>query len=67
VLATLGKLRREHGVTVALADQNAIAALRMADRGYVLDTGRVVAGGTAAALQGDERLRTAYLGTGVEA
>ena len=57
VLATLGKLRREHGVTVALADQNAIAALRMADRGYVLDTGRVVAGGTAAALQGDERLQ----------
>jgi branched-chain amino acid transport system ATP-binding protein len=67
VLATLGKLRREHGVTVALADQNAAAALRMADRGYVLDSGRVVAGGDAAALQGDERLRTAYLGTGVEA
>ncbi len=67
VLATLGKLRREHGVTVALADQNAAAALRMADRGYVLDSGRVVAGGDAAALQGDERLRAAYLGTGVEA
>ncbi len=67
VLATLGRLRREHGVTVALADQNAAAALRMADRGYVLDTGRVVAGGTAAALQSDERLRSAYLGTGVEA
>src|ERR1700722_15720665 len=38
VLATLGKLRRDQGVTVALADQNAFATLRMADRGYVLDT-----------------------------
>ncbi|HUK58041.1 MAG TPA: ABC transporter ATP-binding protein [Stellaceae bacterium] len=67
VLATLSKLRREHGVTVTLADQNAAAALRMADRGYVLDTGYVVAGGDAASLQSDERLRAAYLGTGVEA
>jgi len=67
VLATLAKLRREQNVTVALADQNASAALRMADRGYVLDTGRVVASGSAAALQGDDRLRAAYLGSGVEA
>jgi branched-chain amino acid transport system ATP-binding protein len=66
VLTTLAKLRREQNVTVVLADQNAFAALRIADRGYVLDTGRVVAGGNAAALQGDERLRTAYLGTGIE-
>ena len=66
VLATLAKLRQEQNVTVVLADQNAFAALRIADRGYVLDTGRVVASGNAAALQGDERLRTAYLGTGVE-
>jgi branched-chain amino acid transport system ATP-binding protein len=67
VLATLGRLRQEQGMTIVLADQNALAALRLADRGYVLDTGRVVASGTAAALQGDARLRAAYLGTGVEA
>jgi len=66
VLATLETLRRDHGVTVALADQNALAALRMADRGYVLDTGRVVASGSAASLQNDDRLRSAYLGTGIE-
>ncbi|MGH7088489.1 MAG: ABC transporter ATP-binding protein, partial [Stellaceae bacterium] len=65
MLQTLARLRREHGVTIALADQNAIATLGMADRGYVLDTGRVVASGSARALQGDERLRSAYLGTGV--
>ncbi|HUZ71502.1 MAG TPA: ABC transporter ATP-binding protein [Stellaceae bacterium] len=67
VLATLGRLQREQGMTIVLADQNALAALRMADRGYVLDTGRVVASGTAAALQTDARLRSAYLGTGIEA
>jgi branched-chain amino acid transport system ATP-binding protein len=65
VLATLGRLQREAGMTIVLADQNALAALRMADRGYVLDTGTVVASGTAAALQGDARLRAAYLGTAV--
>jgi branched-chain amino acid transport system ATP-binding protein len=67
VLATLKRLQGERGMTIVLADQNALAALRMADRGYVLDTGRVVASGTAAALQTDARLRTAYLGTGVGA
>jgi branched-chain amino acid transport system ATP-binding protein len=66
VLATLGRLRSERGMTIVLADQNALAALRLADRAYVLDTGRVVASGTAAALQSDDRLRAAYLGTGVE-
>jgi branched-chain amino acid transport system ATP-binding protein len=65
VLATLGRLRQAQGLTIVLADQNALAALRMADRGYVLDTGRVVASGTAEELQNDARLRTAYLGTGV--
>jgi len=63
VLATLERLQREQGVTVVLADQNALAALRMAHRGYVLDTGQVVATGTAAALQTDARLRSAYLGS----
>jgi branched-chain amino acid transport system ATP-binding protein len=67
VLATLGRLQRDQGMTIVLADQNALAALRMADRGYVLDTGRVVASGTAEALQTDARLRSAYLGTGVGA
>jgi branched-chain amino acid transport system ATP-binding protein len=66
VLGTLERLQREDGVTIVLADQNALAALRMATRGYVLDTGRVVASGSAEELLGDTRLRAAYLGTGVE-
>jgi branched-chain amino acid transport system ATP-binding protein len=65
VLVTLARLRQEQGTTIILADQNALAALRIADRGYVLDTGRVVASGAAAALQSDARLRSAYLGTDI--
>jgi branched-chain amino acid transport system ATP-binding protein len=66
VLATVSRLR-ESGITVLLADQNALAALRMADRAYVLDTGRVVASGPGASLAKDERLWAAYLGSGVAA
>jgi branched-chain amino acid transport system ATP-binding protein len=66
VMATLARLRAA-GITVLLADQNAHAALRIADRAYILDTGRVVAAGTSAALATDDRLRAAYLGGAAEA
>ena len=66
LLATLARLR-DKGITILLADQNAQAALRIADRAYILDTGRVVASGASATLADDARLRAAYLGSGVEA
>jgi branched-chain amino acid transport system ATP-binding protein len=50
------------GVTVLLVEQNAYAALRAADRCYVMETGRVTMSGTADELIADERIRTAYLG-----
>jgi branched-chain amino acid transport system ATP-binding protein len=50
------------GVTVLLVEQNARAALKVADRGYVLETGRVVLSGSAEELLQDERVRKAYLG-----
>jgi branched-chain amino acid transport system ATP-binding protein len=50
------------GVAVLLVEQNARAALALAARGYVLETGRVVAAGTSAALAVDPRIRSAYLG-----
>jgi branched-chain amino acid transport system ATP-binding protein len=53
---------KEDGVTVFLVEQNAAAALDMADRGYVVETGKVVHEGQARALLADERLREAYLG-----
>jgi branched-chain amino acid transport system ATP-binding protein len=66
MLNALAKLR-ERGITVLMADQNALAVLQMADRGYVLDSGRVVAEGTSEDLLKDERLRAAYLGSGLPA
>jgi branched-chain amino acid transport system ATP-binding protein len=50
------------GVTVLLVEQNARAALKVAHRGYVLETGRVVLSGQAEELLQDERVRKAYLG-----
>ena len=50
------------GVTVLLVEQNARAALKVADRGYVLETGQVVLSGPAGELLQDERVRKAYLG-----
>ncbi|MDF2118710.1 ABC transporter ATP-binding protein [Roseiarcaceae bacterium H3SJ34-1] len=61
LLAILQSLRGR-GITIVLADQNAIASLRVADRGYILDTGKVVATGYSKALMEDPALRAAYLG-----
>jgi branched-chain amino acid transport system ATP-binding protein len=53
---------RRHGVTVLLVEQNANEALRISDRTYVLETGRVTVDGPSAELINDPRLRSAYLG-----
>jgi branched-chain amino acid transport system ATP-binding protein len=50
------------GLAVVLVEQNAGAALRLAARGYVLENGRIVLAGPAAALAVDPRVRAAYLG-----
>jgi branched-chain amino acid transport system ATP-binding protein len=52
------------GVSVLLVEQNARYALETASRGYVLQTGRIIASGTCAALRKDARVREAYLGRG---
>ncbi|MDQ2917097.1 MAG: ABC transporter ATP-binding protein [Casimicrobiaceae bacterium] len=51
------------GMTILLAEQNAAMALGVADRAYVLETGRVSLEGTGAELAGDEAVRRNYLGT----
>ena len=48
--------------TVLLAEQNAFAALRIASRAYVIESGRIVLEGTPASLSEDDRVRRAYLG-----
>jgi len=52
----------ESGVAMLVVEQNANVSLSIADRGYVLSTGRLVLEGPAASLQEDEDLRKAYLG-----
>jgi branched-chain amino acid transport system ATP-binding protein len=54
----------EQGVTVLLVEQNARAALRLADYGYVLETGTIALEGPAVDLLHDQRVRHAYLGEG---
>jgi len=61
ILEILAQLKEE-GMTVLLVEQNARAALSIADRGYVIETGRVTASGSAGALLADNRVRTAFLG-----
>jgi branched-chain amino acid transport system ATP-binding protein len=53
---------RDRGTTVLLVEQNVTAALAIADRAYVLETGRIALVGTAGELTHDERVRSAYLG-----
>ncbi|MDF2440443.1 MAG: branched-chain amino acid transport system ATP-binding protein [Abditibacteriota bacterium] len=53
---------RERGVTVLLVEQNAHLSLEIADRAYVLETGRVVMQGPAREIAGDPRVKAAYLG-----
>jgi branched-chain amino acid transport system ATP-binding protein len=65
ILDRLARLR-EGGVTILLVEQNARAALEIADRGYVLETGRVVATGTGLELVADPEISRAYLGRGSE-
>jgi branched-chain amino acid transport system ATP-binding protein len=61
IFRVAGELR-EHGTTILLVEQNARAALRLADRGYVLETGKVVLEGRSEELLADERVQEAYLG-----
>jgi branched-chain amino acid transport system ATP-binding protein len=60
VIASLSK----RGIAVVLVEQNARAALKLADRGYVLETGRITLTGPGKELAGDRRVREAYLGEG---
>ena len=52
----------ESGTTVLLVEQNANAALRCADKGYVLETGRITMQGSGHELLNDQRVKDAYLG-----
>ena len=61
VFAVLADLKAS-GTTMLLVEQNALRALRLADRAYVLDLGRIGLSGTAASLLHDAGVARAYLG-----
>ncbi len=56
------KMLKSQGMTIILAEQNAFAALAIADRGYVLETGNITLTGTGKELISNEQVRAAYLG-----
>jgi len=62
IFETIQELRKKDGYTILLVEQNANQALNMADRGYVMETGRVVLQGESQALRDNEEVQRAYLG-----
>ena len=62
IMQLIGELRERTGLTVLLVEQNARSALRVAERGIVLNVGRVVASDESSRLAADDQLRHAYLG-----
>lgn len=66
ILGMIAQLRKTLGLTVLLVEQNARSALRIADSGYVLETGRVLVQGTAEDLLANRDVQRAYLGRDAE-
>jgi branched-chain amino acid transport system ATP-binding protein len=62
VFDVIRRLKDEDGLTIVLVEQNVAQSLRLADRAYVLENGRVVMEGSGPALLADDRVRRAYIG-----
>jgi branched-chain amino acid transport system ATP-binding protein len=62
----ISQIHREDGLTILLVEQRVAEALELCDRGYVLDTGRIVLEGPYRTLMSDDRVRRSYLGMGEE-
>ena len=62
IFRVLNQLRQENGTTILLVEQNARAALKLADRGYVLETGKIILEGSSVELMENADVKRAYLG-----
>jgi branched-chain amino acid transport system ATP-binding protein len=62
IFKAVAEIQRQRGTTMLLVEQNARLALQIANRGYVLETGRIVLHGTGQELQANQHVRQAYLG-----
>jgi len=67
ILRHIAELRDKHGLTVLLVEQNARSALKIADTGYVLETGRIIVEGPAEDLLLNREVQRAYLGRDLDA
>jgi branched-chain amino acid transport system ATP-binding protein len=63
IFDTIAQINKQEGLTVLLVEQNALMALSIANRGYVLQTGNIVLADTAQNLKTNEMVQKAYLGT----
>ena len=66
IFEIIRELNRDEGVSLLLAEQNAVMALRYAEYGYILENGRVASEGSAAELQARDDIQQFYLGVGAE-
>jgi len=62
IFTNLKRISQDYGTTMLIAEQNARAALDIADRGFVLQSAKIVAEGAAAELKDHDKVRGAYLG-----
>lgn len=62
IMNIIRQINKEQGTSILLVEQNAKAALKLATRGYVLETGKIVMEGSADELSKDESIVKAYLG-----
>jgi branched-chain amino acid transport system ATP-binding protein len=62
IFLALNNLRMKYGLTVLLVEQNAVSALKIADRGIILNLGQLITSGSPSELMQDPQLRAAYLG-----
>jgi branched-chain amino acid transport system ATP-binding protein len=62
LFAILGKINRDEKVSILVVEQNAQLALELAEKAYVIETGRIVLSGSAAEIASNENIRKSYLG-----
>ncbi|MCK5783956.1 MAG: branched-chain amino acid ABC transporter ATP-binding protein, partial [Desulfobacterales bacterium] len=62
IFKTISRLKEDSDLTVLLVEQNANAALKIADRGYVMETGKIILEEEANALMKNQEVKRAYLG-----
>jgi branched-chain amino acid transport system ATP-binding protein len=65
IFETIGRLRTERSISVLMVEQNARAALRIAEKGYILETGKIVLEDVSSSLVNNPDVQKAFLGGGM--